>query len=319
MSALQQTWADKEVLVVDDGSTDNTLGIAKQYESETLKVFAQENKGVCAARNLGLRMARGDYFQWLDADDLLAPDKLARQLEGINACESDRVLLTSAYGTFFYDIRKANFTPNSLWGDLTPTEWLVNKFRDKVWMNPATWLISRRLTEIAGPWNENILRDNDGEYICRVVSKSHRVKFVPKAHSYYRIGNLNSVSKRITKEKLKSMHLATKLCINYLLELEDTPRSRSACNALLQHRLFDFYPEHPRIVNDMFRLAVELGGRLNKPSLNGNHRILQKLFGFKTAKEIVSFVKLKKFYIYSQFDRMHCSFRYWFSLQNTHH
>ncbi len=80
-SAIAQTWERKEIIVVDDGSTDQTLAIARQFESDFLRVITQKNQGAAAARNLALSLSRGDYLQWLDADDLLAPDKVARQVE----------------------------------------------------------------------------------------------------------------------------------------------------------------------------------------------------------------------------------------------
>jgi glycosyltransferase involved in cell wall biosynthesis len=81
-SALSQTWAKKEIVIVDDGSTDKSLQIAKKYESKLVKVITQKNGGAAVARNKALEYAQGDYIQWLDADDLLAPDKIEKQLEG---------------------------------------------------------------------------------------------------------------------------------------------------------------------------------------------------------------------------------------------
>ena len=62
-SAISQTWPRKEILVVDDGSSDKTLEVAKSYSSPELRVFSQENRGASAARNHGLSMAQGDYIQ----------------------------------------------------------------------------------------------------------------------------------------------------------------------------------------------------------------------------------------------------------------
>ena len=69
-SALAQTWPNKEIIVVDDGSSDGTLNVAKQFESRNVKVFTQKNRGAACARNAGLAIAQGDFIQWLDADDL---------------------------------------------------------------------------------------------------------------------------------------------------------------------------------------------------------------------------------------------------------
>ena len=79
-SALDQTWPDTEIILVDDGSKDQTLAVARRHESAKVKIMCQENRGAAAARNTALREAQGDFLQYLDADDFLSPDKILEQL-----------------------------------------------------------------------------------------------------------------------------------------------------------------------------------------------------------------------------------------------
>lgn len=82
-SVLAQTFADFELLVVDDGSTDDTPGVLAELQAGNparMRVFSQPNKGVSAARNLGLTQARGSLFALLDSDDSWLPQKLERQV-----------------------------------------------------------------------------------------------------------------------------------------------------------------------------------------------------------------------------------------------
>ena len=155
-SAVAQTWAHKEIIVVDDGSKDETLAIARRWVSRGVTVVPQQNAGAAAARNMALSLSRGDFIQWLDADDLLAPDKIARQMEA-QQHHGPRTLLSAAWGRFMYRPSRAEFIPTPLWADLPPVEWLIRKMAQNLHMQTATWLVSRELTEAAGPWNTRLL------------------------------------------------------------------------------------------------------------------------------------------------------------------
>ena len=83
-SVAAQEWPDLEVIVVDDGSTDGTAAFVEQaYPQWTL--HRSENRGVSHARNLGTQLANGEFVQYLDADDILQPGKLARQVALLQA------------------------------------------------------------------------------------------------------------------------------------------------------------------------------------------------------------------------------------------
>jgi hypothetical protein len=105
----------------------------------------------------------GEYIQWLDADDLLASDKIEQQLKLLEDEPSAGILLSGAYGRFQYRHYRAAFVPTELWRDLSPIDWLTSKLSCNIFMQTGTWLVSRKLTEVAGPWNAELLGDDDGE------------------------------------------------------------------------------------------------------------------------------------------------------------
>jgi len=283
-SASNQTWQRKEIIIVDDGSTDNTAAIAKEYESNTIRVIGQRNSGACAARNKALALANGEFIQWLDADDLLAPDKITKQIEVLRGYEGhSNVLITSAYGIFYYRHKKAKFVENSLWQDLNPVDWFLKKFNDGVWSFPAAWLVSRKLSDLAGPWNEILSYDDDGEYFCRVVSVSNKVIFVKDSICYYRIGNLGSLSQTFSEKALISLYQSTLLCVRHLLNLEDSDRTRSAIISLLKRRVWYFYPYHMKIVHEFSDIAINLGFNDLNPKCNLRFKILKNIIGWDMA------------------------------------
>ena len=114
--------------MVDDGSTDQTRSIVQKFASKTVSVVTQENQGVCAARNKAYKLCQGDYIQWLDADDLLSPDKITKQMEAAEQSQSKRTLLSCGWGYFIFRANKARFVPTSLWCDLSPIEWLLRRW-----------------------------------------------------------------------------------------------------------------------------------------------------------------------------------------------
>lgn len=84
-SALAQTYPNIEILVVNDGSTDDTRKIALSY-GDRIRYFEKENGGVATALNLAIREMRGAYFSWLSHDDWYTPDKVAAEIEALRAC-----------------------------------------------------------------------------------------------------------------------------------------------------------------------------------------------------------------------------------------
>ena len=284
-SALNQTWNKKEIIIVDDGSTDNTLQIARRFESKLVKVVTQENSGAASARNKAFKFAQGDYIQWLDADDLLAPDKISLQMQRSEVEANELMFFTAAWARFYFRPGSAIFYPDSLWCDLQPVEWLVSKFEKGVWMNPITWLVSRKLSELTGPWDERLSLDDDGEYVSRLVAQSEGVRFVSEAKCFYRT-NTNSLSSTRSDVALDSLFLATTLCIKHLRSLEDTDHTRHACLKLLEARLCYFNPAKPTLIKAAEKLATDIGGTLSPPEINRKMRLVGNIIGWKMVTRI---------------------------------
>ncbi len=286
-SALNQTWPNKEIIIVDDGSRDQTLRVARRFATKNICVVTQENQGASTARNEAFARCQGDYIQWLDADDLLEPTKIASQLEEADRHGSDWTLFSSAWGRFYYRRDKATFNPTSLWCDLSPVDWLLRKMGQNLHMPPATWLVSRKLTHAAGPWDTRLSLDDDGEYFCRVILASDAVRFLPDVKVFYRRSGSGSLSSRdASYKKLESQLLSMRLQVYNIRSLEDSERVRAACLNYLQTRFLRFYPEHIAFVNQLQQLAATLGGQLEVPRLPWKYSWMQKVIGWTMVKHI---------------------------------
>ena len=279
-SALAQTWPRTEIIIVDDGSTDGTLAVAQKFAAANVTVVTQKNAGAAAARNQALQLSKGDFIQWLDADDLLAPDKIERQMAAVETVADNQKLFSSEWGRFMFRTEKAAFDRSPLWADLDRAGWLCHKLGENLHMQPATWLVSRELTLAAGPWDTRLSLDDDGEYFCRVLMASRGVKFVPGAKCFYRMtsfGSLSNVDR--SDKKLESLWFSMQAHIRCLISLEDSARARAAAVTYLRNWLDSFHPARPDLVAAAKQLAASLGGRLELPPLRPKYAWLEKPFG----------------------------------------
>ena len=301
--AVSQTWPRKEIIIVDDGSTDQTLAVARQFESAHVRVVVQNNQGATGARNTAFSLSQGDYIQWLDADDLIAPDKIARQMEELDRCASRRTVLSSAWAKFIYRYKGAEFVPTSLWCDLSPVEWMIRQMEENVYMQTATWLVTRELTEAAGPWDTRLLGDDDGEYFCRVLMASEGTHFVPESKVYYRSapGSLSHIG--FSNRKLEAQWISMKLHIQYVRSLEDSPRARAACVTYLQNWMTFFHPERMDIFKQAEELARSLGGQLLIPPLSWKYSWIDAAFGRHMARRAQAYLPRLRWSVVRSWDR----------------
>lgn len=287
-SVVGQTWERKEIIVVDDGSQDRTVDVLKNYESANFVVKKQPNGGASAARNHCLKLAQGDFIQWMDADDALARDKIERQIERWREKDCDDELLYSCpWGRFYQDTAKAEFRPDSLWASLSVSDWLFNKMRDNAWAPPEVWLVSRAISEKAGPWDESLKRDNDGEYLCRVLFASKRTEFVEESKIFYRqaVGGSISADNNMSESKLDSLVKSCGLYVDRLLSVRDDDDAKAVGLAFLQRWYHYFYPDQPERMAAFQAKAAALGGALQAPKFSGSSEIVRRLFGSRVAKK----------------------------------
>jgi glycosyltransferase involved in cell wall biosynthesis len=304
-SAVDQTWPNTEIIIIDDGSKDKTAEIARRFSAKNVKIVSTENRGLPAAVNYAYQLSQGHYIQELDSDDLLAPDKIEKQLAALRATDTKRTLLSGPWAYFYYRTNRANFVRNQLWEDLSPVEWLLRKMGENLHMQNATWLVSRELAEAAGPWDSQLQYDQDGEYFARVLLASDGTRFVPEARIFYRACSTNRIS-YIGNSNVKkdSLLRSMKLHMHYLRSLEESERVRKACLNYMQTWYGAFFPDRPDIMGELQTATRALGGELQKPQLRWRYALIQSVFGWKAAKQLQSNIAEGKSSLLRSWDKV---------------
>lgn len=176
-SVLAQTYRPIEIIIVDDGSTDDTFAVAQQLERDhpgVVRAITIANSGPGGARQAGLDASTGDYIQFLDSDDRLLPGKFALQVAALEA-EPECV---AAYGkTRFYAIGKED--PPDVAGRRTG-EVISHMFPAHLrsrWWATSTALFRRSACIAAGPWSM-LRNEEDWEYECRIAKSGGRLTYV---------------------------------------------------------------------------------------------------------------------------------------------
>lgn len=287
-SALAQTWPAKEIILVDDGSTDGSLAIARRFEARRVRVVSQPNQGAAAARNHGLRLARGEFLQFLDADDLLAPDKIERQVQLLSTRGADNIA-SCAWGRFTTEPATAELDPRqALWRDLVPVDWLVLAAEHNIMMATATWLLPRTIADRIGPWDVayRINPLDDMDYFDRARAAARMVLFCPDTRTYYRSALSGSLSQVRHDAAWCAMSATLHRSADHLLRLEDSSRTRHAAATLLQRFIYELYPDRPELAAAAAARVRELGGTELQPEFGPMRRRLAACLGWKLTQRL---------------------------------
>lgn len=290
-SALQQTWAEKEIVLVDDGSSDRSLEIARSFESPTVKVFTQPNMGACRARNRAFSESTGEYIQYLDADDLLSPDKISNQMDLVSV--SPLEVISCGWLRFYTNKELLNIVPRRFldrdWPD--PMDWLLNSWEGKGMGLNSIWLTPRILIEKAGLWNETLTINQDGEFFCRVLLASNGIRYSPSGVVYYRSGNSGSVSQKRNYKNAKNLLLSYKLNEEHILRKRNSERTRKCIAATYRSFIYIYYDSFPDLVQTAKEYLYNLG--VNDTPLTGgrNFKVIAGFIGFQNALRLRSFYR----------------------------
>lgn len=290
-SSLGQSYANCEIIVIDDGSTDRSYEIIGGF-GDRIQHLKSINKGGSSARNLGLQKAKGSFIQFLDSDDLMAPDKIEKQLANIESHQN--WISTCPYVDFEDSISEvhASIDRSPLTDSHDPFDWIIERISSHSSKASVahSFLTPRELIGRAGPWNENLKINQDGEFFTRVLLQAEEIRFEANTQVYYRRHQNPSVSKVRSSDRVISSIEACKSIAYHVIQKKDNAEIRQALRQMYLGVIHTYYPQFAQEIKEAETAIFELGFE-SLGTFGGSHfQWLSKMIGFKNALRLRSFV-----------------------------
>jgi len=182
-SVLAQKFKDYELLIIDDGSDDDTAGAVRPYLSDTVRLLRQDRQGVCAARNRGLREAKGRYVAYLDSDNVWHPDFLFVMSRALSVPFANKQAAYCKCRSFKKDPETGDPIPFRVVG----REFDFSKLVSGNYIDLNTFVHAKECSDETGVFDESLKRLNDWEFILR-LTRQYEPRFVNKVLVDYYLG-----------------------------------------------------------------------------------------------------------------------------------
>lgn len=287
-SCLQQTYSQVEVIVIDDGSTDGSIQILQQYGDRIRWEQQPYNQGANAARNRAFALARGAYIQWLDADDLILPEKIERQVQFLEETGNDAV-----YGDWQakYHAADGSTRMSRVMEPGAQADILASLLADW-WTAVASLLYRRDALERAPGWDDRLLNGDDRHYMLALAMSGARISYQPGCYSIYRRHSSSITGSRpmqwIQGQVLVVDNAKEKLIAKNRL----TPAYRQAIATsyfkLSRHAFRLDTKLHAQLLQKALAVVPDFKS-VNEPSL---YKMVQNVIGFRRTEHLVGMYRL---------------------------
>lgn len=296
-SCLQQTYSHLEIIVIDDGSTDNSLEIIKSYGDKIIW-RSYPNKGGNYARNRGFDLSQGEYIQYLDADDYILPEKIEQQVNCLEATGADVVYSDWRHqhhlsdGSIFLDKIEISAAKKDILAALLANWWVAL----------ASLMYKRSAVQKSGGWDENLAAAQDRDFFLSVVMNGAKVAYQPGCYAIYRRHGSVTVSTASKRRWLKSHHLVLQKLEQKLLQRNQLSRTYRQALAksyfeLAREALFLDYAQYLMFLEK----ALVMFPDFKANSQRTFYRLLQDILGFRQTERIACCILFFKKFISSNF------------------
>lgn len=190
-SILNQTYPNIEIIVVNDGSTDNPFSVLEKYKKNII-LINQENKGLAAARNTGLKNCSGEYIQFLDTDDFLHKDKIKLQLEFSEI--QDNVVSYCEIARYYDDSKHISSR------DVGKIEDIFSQYYNFWCLYPTpinSLLFKKEIFKRFGLFNEQLKAAEDRHFLSKLAATGIVFKYFPFIGGFYRLHKYNMIKDRL--------------------------------------------------------------------------------------------------------------------------
>jgi glycosyltransferase involved in cell wall biosynthesis len=285
LSAINQSHGNHEIIIIDDGSTDGTAKFVTEKFGDKVSLICQERRGPAAARNRGLALASGDFIQFLDADDIMHEEKLEKHVQRAATLPAN-ALTWCDWAPFLSAVGDMPSRGETYDIVMSKTVFFRNLLNENLNMPHVCFLIPRVVADLAGPWDEAMTVNDDGEYVSRIVDSSSELFYLKNAPMYFYRQQTQSWRTINSEERVYSamvgLDKTSQIAAKNGVSLKETKLGK-----MYYTLLTGTYPYSARYEDDLRQRMRQLGSHTFEPNLGGKSiNFIAKVFGWKFAKSL---------------------------------